>query len=483
MEYELFASRAHAPAHIAQVVLNWYAQTSSTGPLAAHSPFQSFRPFSPAQAVLSPQRPIFGNHTSSANTRPTARLPASAQPAGLAKGPLPPGAPRSATEFNLGPGVRVHQLSALGGLTQDYFVWLDTDVLVVDRLSHQHRWVRLKSGWNHPVQAPSFSSTDLVTTQPVALSVGQMTEVQKLTEAIRRAASADRVGAQARDFLLSLISPENLKVMAFIAACYGVSLYFGVGEVFTAVVFVGGVVLLGEDLIGVAELLYKFYKTATEATSSPQLDEAADYLAEAVVRGTADIVQIFTAIKTRPNFLRRGQQRAIIEKKPTITDDTPTSRRGVPDEPAPPPSKPTPRPDKPTPEPAPDAKPAKATKKSLRDQYLGRTPGKSSATGRKVIERMRNERPPRIRERNGKTQFKSRKDGKWYDIADADMAHYPTDAVEYWNTTGKNHGQKSKKVRDWMNDPNNYELEHYSHNRSDGAKLGKRYDPPPAGTN
>ena len=52
------------------------------------------------------------------------------------------------------------------------------------------------------------------------------------------------------------------------------------------------------------------------------------------------------------------------------------------------------------------------------------------------------------------------------------------DAVKYWNTTGRKHGAKSKEVRKWMLDSNNYTLDHYSLNRSAGAKLKEGYKPP-----
>jgi hypothetical protein len=73
-------------------------------------------------------------------------------------------------------------------------------------------------------------------------------------------------------------------------------------------------------------------------------------------------------------------------------------------------------------------------------------------------------------------RFKS-KDKKWYLIKEADMAH-KTDAVTYWNAKGGYFGAKSPEVRQWMRDPDNYELEHFSTNRSAGAKLKQVYRPP-----
>ncbi|WP_081965492.1 GH-E family nuclease [Porphyromonas macacae] len=47
------------------------------------------------------------------------------------------------------------------------------------------------------------------------------------------------------------------------------------------------------------------------------------------------------------------------------------------------------------------------------------------------------------------------------------------DAVTYWNETGRYLGVKSKEVRKWMLDSDNYILEYFSTNRSKGAKSGK----------
>ncbi|MNT68571.1 hypothetical protein D3C72_2068150 [compost metagenome] len=114
--------------------------------------------------------------------------------------------------------------------------------------------------------------------------------------------------------------------------------------------------------------------------------------------------------------------------------------------------------------------------KKLREQYLGRTPGKSSKTGREVQERMRAEGKLKTDPITGETKFQA-SDGKWHDLSKADMAH-KTDAVSWWNSTGREFGAKSPEVRRWMLDSKNYTLDHYSLNRSAGAKLGERYLPP-----
>jgi hypothetical protein len=115
--------------------------------------------------------------------------------------------------------------------------------------------------------------------------------------------------------------------------------------------------------------------------------------------------------------------------------------------------------------------------RSLRKLFLGKTPGKNSETGRKVIERMKQEGKIRTNPETGNTEFKAL-DEKWYDIKDADMAHYPKDAVSWWNETGRNYGARSPEGIDWMQNSDNYVLDHFSNNRSAGARLDERYLPP-----
>ena len=124
----------------------------------------------------------------------------------------------------------------------------------------------------------------------------------------------------------------------------------------------------------------------------------------------------------------------------------------------------------------------KKTKKvSKRLQYLGRTPGKASKTGREVFDRMKNEIPPtaRIRKIKGKDvkEFFDPYNKVWRNISEADMGHID-DAVSWWNKTGRQYGAKSTEVREWMRKSDNYVLEYFRTNRSKGAKLGETYLPP-----
>jgi RHS repeat-associated protein len=111
---------------------------------------------------------------------------------------------------------------------------------------------------------------------------------------------------------------------------------------------------------------------------------------------------------------------------------------------------------------------------ALRREYLGVTPGKNSATGRAVQQRMREEGLLRDTENGVEVQSSN---GNWVPIDQTDMAH-TTDAVRWWNEVGRSYGARSPEVRQWMLDPNNYRLEAFGINRGNGGRLRVRYLPP-----
>lgn len=137
---------------------------------------------------------------------------------------------------------------------------------------------------------------------------------------------------------------------------------------------------------------------------------------------------------------------------------------------APPPTAPPP-----TPAPAAAGRP-----QSARTRYMGRTPGKDSATGRQVQARMRTDGTLRDNLITGKPEILA-SDGRWQPLAKADMTHVAgKDAVTQWNQHLRQFGAKSPEVREFMLNPDNYTLDYYRLNRSAGAVLGQteRYLPP-----
>ena len=59
------------------------------------------------------------------------------------------------------------------------------------------------------------------------------------------------------------------------------------------------------------------------------------------------------------------------------------------------------------------------------------------------------------------------------------MCH-KVDAVTWWNRKRRFYGCRAPEVRAWRLDPTNYYLDHYSINRSQGAKLQVEYLDPAA---
>lgn len=111
---------------------------------------------------------------------------------------------------------------------------------------------------------------------------------------------------------------------------------------------------------------------------------------------------------------------------------------------------------------------------SKRRDYMGATPGKYSSVGQQVLARMFEE--GKLRLANGVVEVLN-SEGKWVDIESTDMSHV-VDAVKAWNESLYKTGAKSPEVRQFMTDPNNYELDSSSINRSKGGSLQETYRPP-----
>lgn len=118
---------------------------------------------------------------------------------------------------------------------------------------------------------------------------------------------------------------------------------------------------------------------------------------------------------------------------------------------------------------------------SKRLQYLGKNPDKKSKTGREVRERMRQEGNLKYDPDLGEDVFKA-EDGNWYpvDRPNVHMGHHPVDAVDWWNSTGRQYGARSPEVRQWMLDSNNYRFEYGPLNSARGGATTSTYlDPIP----
>jgi hypothetical protein len=115
-----------------------------------------------------------------------------------------------------------------------------------------------------------------------------------------------------------------------------------------------------------------------------------------------------------------------------------------------------------------------------RDELMGKTPPKLSPTGREVMSRMMSEGEMRQgRANNLEVQYVEPSTGRvsWVPYRATDMGHIEA-AVTWWNRVGKYFGKRAPRVREFMRDSTNYKLEPRGVNRSNGAKMRERYDPP-----
>lgn len=118
---------------------------------------------------------------------------------------------------------------------------------------------------------------------------------------------------------------------------------------------------------------------------------------------------------------------------------------------------------------------------SARLRYMGGTPDRFSRTGAEVVERMRGDGlivgdGPLLRGNPNDLQLVT-DNGLVRIDSTIDMAHQ-TDAVSWWNSTGRFYGAKAPEVRQFMLDSDNYILQPRSINRSEGALLRPTYLPP-----
>jgi hypothetical protein len=109
-----------------------------------------------------------------------------------------------------------------------------------------------------------------------------------------------------------------------------------------------------------------------------------------------------------------------------------------------------------------------AKKANLRLVYMGANPRRGSGVWQAVYDRMKAEGLI-----DGDCFYCERSE-QWILISLADMGHIDA-AVLWWNREGYTYGARSKEVRKWMNNPDNYRFEEPSANRSHGALLGRTH--------
>ena len=119
------------------------------------------------------------------------------------------------------------------------------------------------------------------------LDVANLTTVEKLVEAVNRAAR--HLPGEVAEDLKAILSPTAIASMAAIFAAYAASHAAGIGFIADVAFIVGGSVFLGWQIIDVVKDLIGFSQ-AVNATTEAELDKAGEHLASAISTVGVDIV-------------------------------------------------------------------------------------------------------------------------------------------------------------------------------------------------
>jgi hypothetical protein len=125
-------------------------------------------------------------------------------------------------------------------------------------------------------------------------------DVEKLKRAVERA--LPKLPSELREKIQAMLTPEALATLVAIAALWGASHWFGVGEVVDVILIGWGVWTLGAEALDVGKDLYQFVTIATHAQSNKDIDRAADYFARAIAVIGIDGLAVILAHKAFKSF-------------------------------------------------------------------------------------------------------------------------------------------------------------------------------------
>lgn len=156
----------------------------------------------------------------------------------------------------------------------------------------------------HP--APAAHLGDFKAERTLPKPVSQMALPEKLAAAMWQA--KDYVGPEAKALIDQLTTPEAIGQLVLIEVVYGISLFFGVGEIVTGLIIIAGVIFVGEVVIDILKSLTDFVSTAKNATTQAQLTVAAHHFAHALTLGLAIVSALLLRKAVRASPLQTTMQ-------------------------------------------------------------------------------------------------------------------------------------------------------------------------------
>ena len=343
MEYRITASSVHDPAQLARVIMDWYhrgsrqATTSSsfsppTSPRLTTTAQQgSVRPKMAQSPILGPatRHPILGK--GGIDRQPTASAAIQARISASAKSAVPIPSQRvfslATGEIEIGSGTKIRKVSSMGDLNHDYFFWQENTFLLVDLFSGQHRWVNLKAGWDGSRQSKPAPANlgDFNMNQVTTKSVANMTTIERIAEAMKRAAY--KAPDYFKQVILDMISPENLAIIMIFAAAQATPF----GWVADAAAIISAVWAFRgrlEEIHVLGKAIADFIDLSLHAQTDAELDRAADDFVIIVTSGY-DLLKLI--ITKRGGKLRQGEKRQVVTTRTNSGGSAPPPKAKAPD--------------------------------------------------------------------------------------------------------------------------------------------------------
>lgn len=145
------------------------------------------------------------------------------------------------------------------------------------------------------LQRAGEGTRDSITGPPKGLPVSKWPLKEKFAEVLRR--TGPKLPGEMKNQFMALLTPLNLSIMAGTLAAWAVSQFFGVGEIIDLLLLIVGAFFLGMAIFTVAKDLWLFAKGTVDAQNEPDLDRAADKLAEAIsIIGVAAFIALLAKL-------------------------------------------------------------------------------------------------------------------------------------------------------------------------------------------
>ncbi len=280
--------------------ISWVTKEQMTELIMAHMKYSRYRPptrssFVPIGGVISASPSRF-DALKLGSPRP-GQLPSGYRPHNSS---APTGWPGAQPRDNW-PTLDIRQQSDLGQSQQDFFFWKRSHVLVVTGDGSSHKWIPLLPGWDNPHMAhtPAVSLGRVANQRPTQVPISSMTTAEKVGQAMFRSMKPEYMSAELSNVVLGLVTPEAIGQMLAIEAVYTVSMFFGVGEVATALLVVLGTYYVGEQVVELLNLLKDFVSRVTNARTDLDIEESAKLFARIMTMGSQLVVSLLTRTRSR----------------------------------------------------------------------------------------------------------------------------------------------------------------------------------------